>query len=111
MLRNGASGKFKMVASAHHRTRLISILSAGVATVGAASLQLGSASAETIAPFPAQAPMQDPEDARVIRAKTATPLSRCLATWNNTSGMSKRKWAQTCKRVVKQNPGLYSKPF
>jgi hypothetical protein len=44
-------------------------------------------------------------------AKDASAMSRCLATWDRTSGMSKRTWKQTCKRVVKRHPGLYSKPF
>ena len=44
-------------------------------------------------------------------AKGASPMSRCLATWDRTSQMSKQEWRQTCKRVVKENPGLYSKPF
>src|SRR5262245_50964064 len=111
MLRNVARRRSKMAASAHHSTRLVTILGAGAATVCAASLQPGYAFAGPVAPPLAQAPVQDREDARVIRAKSATALSRCLATWNNTSGMSRREWKQTCKRVVKQNPGLYSKPF
>ena len=92
-------------------TRLVRLLTASVVALGAASLQLGSASAEPVTPFLAQAPMQNREDAGVFRAKTATAMSRCLATWNRTSGMSKGEWKQTCKRVVKENPGLYSKPF
>ena len=43
--------------------------------------------------------------------KGAAAMSRCLATWDPTSQMSKQEWRQTCKRVVKENPGLYSKPF
>jgi hypothetical protein len=46
-----------------------------------------------------------------VRAQGVSPMSRCLATWDRTSGMSKRAWKATCKRVVKENPGLYSKPF
>ena len=100
-----------MVASAHHHTRLAMMLSASVAAAGVSGLPLSSASAAPITPFLAPAPVQHREDAGIVRAKAATPLGRCLATWNNTSGMSKREWKQTCKRVVKQNPGLYSKPF
>jgi hypothetical protein len=116
-----------MIASAHHQdrgngiqrrlegrratgaARLVLILGVGVAAVGSSSPLLGSSAlaGPPVAPFPAQ----DQEDGDIVRVKAVTPLSRCLATWNNTSGMSKREWAQTCKRVVKQNPGLYSKPF
>jgi hypothetical protein len=49
--------------------------------------------------------------ARTGCAKASSPMSRCLATWDRTSQMSKQEWRQTCKRVVKENPGLYSKPF
>jgi hypothetical protein len=44
-------------------------------------------------------------------AKASSPMSRCLATWDRTSQMTKQEWRQTCRRVVKENPGLYSKPF
>ena len=81
--------------------RLVLIVGSGA--IGASSLLLGSAFAGPTVPLPG--------DQGTFRVQTATPLSRCLATWNNTSGMSKREWKQTCKRVVKQNPGLYGKPF
>jgi len=47
----------------------------------------------------------------IVRVAGASPMSRCLATWDRTSGMSKKEWKATCRRVVKENPGLYSKPF
>ncbi len=118
-----------MVASAHHQdrrnwiqrmhegrsaicaVRLVLIVGLGVAPVGGSSPLLSSAFAGPVTPFLALAALQDRENDGIVRTKAATPLGRCLATWNNTSGMSKREWKQTCKRVVKQNPGLYSKPF
>jgi len=53
-----------------------------------------------------------PQAARVvIEVRAASAMSRCLATWDPTSQMSKREWRQTCRRVVKTNPSLYNKPF
>src|SRR5262245_45656165 len=46
----------------------------------------------------------------MVRAEGASAMSRCLATWDRTSGMSKGQWKATCKRVVKENPGLYANP-
>jgi hypothetical protein len=43
--------------------------------------------------------------------QAVSPMARCMATWDRSSQMSKREWKQTCKRVVKNNPGLYNKPF
>jgi hypothetical protein len=45
------------------------------------------------------------------RRRAATPMERCMATWNRASQMSKDEWRRTCKRVVKTNPDLYGKPF
>jgi len=44
-------------------------------------------------------------------ATTTTPMARCLATWSRSTQMSKREWKDTCRRVVKNNPNLYNKPF
>jgi hypothetical protein len=46
---------------------------------------------------------------QTVRASSA--MTRCLATWDRSSQMSRREWRETCKRVVKNNPGLYNKPF
>ena len=43
--------------------------------------------------------------------RIVTPMARCMATWDRSSQMSKREWKETCKRVVKNNPRLYNKPF
>jgi len=52
-----------------------------------------------------------PTPAQMIAVRATSAMSRCLATWNRSSQMSKREWRDTCRRVVKTNPGLYSKPF
>jgi len=67
--------------------------------------------AETGGPIGGQALVRSQESKWMVRAEGASAMSRCLATWDRTSGMSKRQWKATCKRVVKENPGLYSKPF
>jgi len=40
-----------------------------------------------------------------------TPMSRCMATWDPATQMSKREWRETCGRTIKDYPGLFSKPF
>ena len=52
-----------------------------------------------------------PHPAPVLLVRATTPMARCMATWDRSSQMSKRVWKQTCRRVVKNNPGLYNKPF
>jgi hypothetical protein len=47
----------------------------------------------------------------VQKVRTTSPMARCLATWDRSSQMSRQEWKQTCRRVVKNNPGLYNKPF
>jgi hypothetical protein len=47
----------------------------------------------------------------VSRVRAISPMARCLATWDRSTQMSKREWKETCRRVVKTNPGLYNKPF
>ena len=44
-----------------------------------------------------------------VGAKSA--MSRCMATWDRSAQMPKQEWKDTCKRVIKENPGLYNKPF
>jgi hypothetical protein len=67
--------------------------------------------AATGEPNGGQALVRNQETKWMIRTEGASAMGRCLATWDRTSGMSKRQWKATCKRVVKENPGLYSKPF
>jgi hypothetical protein len=89
----------------------IAVLSAVV--LGISVLDLGFAlAAETGGPNKGRALVLSQEEGKIIvRAAGTSPMSRCLATWDRTSGMSKKEWKATCKRVVKENPGLYSKPF
>lgn len=49
--------------------------------------------------------------AAIVHVKATSAMSRCLATWDRSSQMSKQEWKRTCQRVVKENPGLYNKPF
>ena len=62
-------------------------------------------------PVAGEALVRSQESKWIVRAEGASPMSRCLATWDRTSGMSKKQWKATCKRVVKENPRLYSRPF
>jgi hypothetical protein len=64
-----------------------------------------------LAAEPGEPIVRGQENLWIVRAESASPMRRCLATWDRTSGMSKKEWKATCKRVVKRNPGLYSKPF
>ena len=59
----------------------------------------------------AQTQVQNPARGYAPNAKAASPMSRCMATWDPSTQMSKQEWRKTCKRTVKKNPGLYSKPF
>jgi len=67
--------------------------------------------AEICGTIAGQPPVRNQESKGIVRTVVASPMSRCLATWDRTSGMSRKQWKATCRRVVKQNPGLYSKPF
>lgn len=134
ILHNNASGRCKMVASAHHPARpnlfepsqqkrratyaapvpLMRLLTASLVALGASSLHVGFVHAEPDISLMRAAVLlryQDRADGKFVPVKAASAMSRCLATWDRTSGMSKKVWKQTCKRVVKENPGLYSKPF
>jgi hypothetical protein len=48
---------------------------------------------------------------RMAQAGARSPMSRCMATWDRSAQMSKQEWRETCKRVIKENPRLYSKAF
>jgi hypothetical protein len=77
------------------------MLTAGLVALGVSSLHVGFVYAEPDRPLLAQALGQDREDVRIIPTKAASAMSKCLATWDRTSGMSKKVRKQTCKRVVK----------
>jgi len=80
----------------------VSLLLAGL------SLPLaGGAQAE-----PSQPSLTKPYQHKSLQTVRATSaMARCLATWDRSSQMSRREWKDTCKRVVKNNPSLYNKPF
>ena len=52
-----------------------------------------------------------PSQGGIERVGATTPMARCLASWDRSTQMSKREWKDTCRRVVKNNPNLYNKPF
>ena len=60
---------------------------------------------------PSQPSLTKPPQQTLEKVRATSAMSRCLATWDRSSQMSRRVWRQTCKRVVKNNPGLYNKPF
>ena len=105
------SGDWRIGRGSHARSIAARILIAALsaATLGLSVLDIKFALAETGGPIAEEALVRGQESAWIVRA--ASPMNRCLATWDRTSGMSKRQWKTTCKRVVKENPGLYSKPF
>jgi hypothetical protein len=43
--------------------------------------------------------------------KAASSMRRCMATWDRSAQISKQEWMETCKRVIRENPGLYNKSF
>ena len=86
------------------------VASRGAAAGALLHLCLVQAATATM-PFSGEAVVSRQEGGSFARVKGTSPLRRCLATWDRTSGMSKQEWKSTCKRVVKENPGLYSKPF
>lgn len=67
--------------------------------------------AERDNPSVAQTPVQNPVRGKAPNGHAVSPMSRCMATWDPSTQMSKRVWRETCKRTVRENPGLYSKPF
>ena len=45
------------------------------------------------------------------KADAKSPMTRCMDTWDRATQMSKQEWKETCKRTIKENPGLYDKSF
>jgi hypothetical protein len=80
--------------------------SVGVAAVGISAFLI------TVlhAPGPSIAQAQDTQQ-NAGKAEAETPMSRCMATWDRATQMSKEEWRETCKRTIKENPGLYNKSF
>jgi hypothetical protein len=38
-------------------------------------------------------------------------MTRCMDTWDRATQMSKEEWRESCRRSIRENPGLYTKPF
>ena len=76
---------------------------AGLSLLAFSALSAGAAPASFLLPA-------NPQQGTLF-VQAVSPMARCMATWDRSSQMSKREWKQTCKRVVKNNPGLYNKPF
>ena len=89
---------------------VIYALSAGVLVAGLALPLAGLARAEPPKTARLGSANAAPQPG-LSRVRTATPMARCLASWDRSTQMSKREWKETCRRVVKTNPGLYNKPF
>lgn len=62
------------------------------------------------APAPSLAQAQ-PAQQKTNKAEAKTPMDRCMNTWDRAAQMSKEEWRETCKRTIKENPGLYNKAF
>ena len=88
----------------------IAALSAAALSLSVLGIEIALA-VETGGPVAREVLVRSQESKWIVRAEGASPMSRCLATWDRTSGMSKKQWKATCKRVVKENPRLYSRPF
>jgi hypothetical protein len=67
--------------------------------------------AERDNPSLAQTLVQNPGRGKAPNAHAVSPMSRCMATWDPSTQMSKQVWRETCKRTVKEYPGLYRKAF
>lgn len=80
--------------------------SVGAATVGIAVFLVVLAHA----PGSSVAQGQDTQQ-KAGKVEAKTPMGRCMDTWDRASQMSKQEWRETCKRTIKENPGLYNKAF
>lgn len=89
------------------KLRPLAGLLASLLIAGVAFPLVGAVRAEPSLPALTKADRQQ----NVHRVRAASAMARCLATWDRSSQMSRREWKETCRRVVKNNPGLYNKPF
>jgi len=62
------------------------------------------------APGPSIAQVQDTQQ-KAGKVEGKSPMARCMDTWDRAAQMSKQEWKETCKRTIKENPGLYNKAF
>jgi hypothetical protein len=79
-------------------------LSAMVTAVGLAAVALVHATGPSIAQ------VQDTQQ-KAGKVEGKSPMARCMDTWDRAAQMSKQEWKETCKRTIKENPGLYNKAF
>src|SRR5262245_65428815 len=76
----------------------IRIAALSAAVVGISVLDLGFAlGAKTGGPSERSALARSQEGKMIVRVAGASPMSRCLATWDRSSGMSKKEWKATCR--------------
>ena len=87
-------------------------LSAMFASVGLAAASEFPSFLVTLvhAPGPSIAQVQDAQQ-KAGKAEAKSPMTRCMDTWDRATQMTKQEWKETCKRTIKENPGLYDKPF
>ena len=80
--------------------------SVGVAGVGMSVFLIFLAHA----PGPSIAQGQDTQQ-KAGKVEAKTPMGRCMDTWDRATQMSKEEWRESCRRSIRENPGLYTKPF
>ena len=78
---------------------------AGLATVGISVFLV------TLVHAPGPSIAQAPAQQKAGKAEAKSPMTRCMDTWDRAAQMSKQEWKETCKRTIKENPGLYDKSF
>lgn len=79
---------------------------AGLATVGVSAFLFTL----VLAPGPSMAQAQVAQQ-KAGKVEGKSPMARCMDTWDRAAQMSKQEWKETCKRTIKENPGLYNKSF
>lgn len=93
--------------------RLIAVLA--VVNMGAVGASVLIASlihaAEATDPSTPAAQVAQQSGGRSKKAEVKSPMARCLESWDRTTQMSKQEWKETCKRTVKENPGLFDKAY
>jgi hypothetical protein len=99
-----------MVAAIFSLLRLMAMLTAvSLAAVGISVFLVSLVhAAEPSRPLLAQAQVPQPRGGKAV---AKSPMTRCMETWDRATQMSKQEWKESCKRTVKEYPGLYDKPF
>jgi len=52
-----------------------------------------------------------PPQKKSTEAVDESAMTRCMATWDRATQMSKEEYRESCKRSIKENPELFTKPF